>query len=108
MILTALLILAQQQGPLPEYPVSIRCAALAEAAHKLDPDEVRTRPYFDAALYWGLAASERARKDGIASDAFKAEQIKARALAVTDLSGGTPGPKAELVECLAKVPNLKT
>lgn len=102
MILVALLL--AQQEELPAYADSIRCAGLAEAADQLEADEARSRPLYDAALYWGLAASERARKDGIASATFKADQLRARETALKQLKSGDADAAGAAIQCVMKVP----
>lgn len=102
MILAALLL--AQQGPLPPYADSIRCAGLVEAADQIEADEVRSKPLYDAALFWGLAASERARKDGISSAGFKADQVRARETALAELKSGDAAAADATIECVMKVP----
>lgn len=107
-MLALALLLVQQAGPLPPYAESIRCAALAEAAHRLDKEGPEAARHYDAALFWGLAASERARNDGIAAPQFTADQERARGLALPDLAGGQPKPMQELLDCLARVPATRS
>lgn len=102
----ALLALALvQQGELPPYADSIRCAGLSEAATKLaTPDSDEWRKSFDAALFWGLAASERGQKDRVLATRFKADQVAAREKALGELKAGDAAAKAELAACLKRVP----
>ena len=102
-MILAVLLLAQA-GQLPPYGESIRCAALAEAADQREDDEALSHRYFDAAIFWGLAASERARQDGLASAQFTVDQERARAFALGELAADRPGPAQELLDCLARVP----
>ena len=106
-MILALLLLTAQQGPLPEYPVAIRCAALAGAAHRQDKTGPKARAHFDALVFWSMATSERARKDGMTAARMEADLDKAGAGADAELKGGKAEARAELAACLAKVPNLK-
>ena len=99
---------AGQAGQLPPYAESIRCAGLAEAASaESDKDSEAGRKLFDAALFWGLAASEAGRKDGIPAATFSSDQIAARTRAAGELGPSNPGAAAELEACLARVPPPK-
>ncbi len=96
---------AGPNGKLPPYAESIRCAGLAEAAARRDADGIGPgRPYYDAALFWGMAASEAARKDGLSGARFTADQQEAAARARAELDA--PGTEAfeELARCVARVP----
>lgn len=103
---TALLGLAGP-GPLPPYAESIRCAGLAEAASQAsDGRSQEGRRLFDAAMFWGLAASEGGRKEGVAAGTFKSDQVSARLRAAGELAPGAAA-KAELDACVARVPPLE-
>jgi hypothetical protein len=109
-LLTLLLLIAAAAapGPLPPYAESIRCAGLAEGAAGLeDPATARGRRLYDAAIFWGMAASERARKDGLSPDRFTADQKRAAEQAGAELRGGGGGAAAELDRCLERVPPLR-
>jgi hypothetical protein len=96
---------AVQQGALPPYGESIRCAGLAEAATKLAVrDTPEWRKMFDAALFWGLAAAERGQKDRVPATQFKADQIAAREKALAELNAGGAPAKEELAACVRRVP----
>ena len=92
-------------GPLPPYAESIRCAGLAEAAGALRP---RERGLFDGALFWGLAASEAARKAKYSAKRFTRDQKRAAAAARRELKARGSSAEAELEACLARVPQLKS
>lgn len=93
-----------QQVALPEYASAIRCAGLVEAGDELVADEAASKPLFDAAIFWGLAASERARKDGVSTQQFKADQERARAKALDELKREDPGAGEEIIDCVMRVP----
>ena len=105
-MLTTLLALAMGAAPtatLPPYAHSIRCAGLAEAALGRPPFDKAERKLFDAAMFWGMAASERARADGISAVQFSRDQEVAKEHAARDLQTG-PSAMAELDRCMAGVP----
>jgi hypothetical protein len=94
-------------GKLPPYAESIRCAGLAEAAAKLEPGGVSAKSAsFDAAIFWGMAASEAARKDGLSGERFTADQVEAAAKADRELRGPGTDALTELAFCIARVPPL--
>jgi hypothetical protein len=104
-----LLLLASAAAPtsLPPYGESIRCAGLAEAAARLENDGVKPgRAAFDAAIFWGMAASEAARKDGLSGARFTADQEQAAAKAAVDLQAPGTDALVELALCVARVPRL--
>jgi hypothetical protein len=105
--LVILLSAAGAAGPLPPYAESIRCAGLAEAESKRHkPMSAEGRRLYDAALFWGLAASEAARKDKRTAKVFTADQRRAAARAKRELRSEGRAAKAELDACLARVPPL--
>ena len=94
-------------GTLPPYAESIRCAGLAEAAARREKDGLGFgRANFDAAVFWGMAASEAARKDGLTGARFTADQEDAAARAAAELEAGSKAAGDELASCLARVPPL--
>ncbi|HEY0148551.1 MAG TPA: hypothetical protein VGB70_06060 [Allosphingosinicella sp.] len=98
---------AAAKPKLPPYLESIRCAGLAEAAAKREKDGVGFgRVYFDAAIFWGMAASERARKDGISGARFTADQEAAAAKAHAEFEAGSTTAADELARCVARVAPL--
>ena len=94
-------------GKLPPYAESIRCAGLAEAATEAATDRAEERRLFDAAIFWGMAASEAARKAKYPGERFTADQLSAAAAAKTELVAPAPGARAELAACLDRVPRLR-
>jgi hypothetical protein len=98
---------AAPRDHLPPYTEGIRCAGLAEAAFGAsDQASRRGRQLYDAAIFWGLAASEAARKAGLLAERFTRDQQEAAAKGRSDLAGGAPQPAAELEACLKRVPPL--
>ena len=93
-------------GELPPYSQSIRCAGLAEAAMKAGAAGAEERRLFEAAIFWGMAASEAARKAKYPSARFTADQLSAAAAAKAELQAKAPGARVELAACLARVPPL--
>ncbi|MBV8685505.1 MAG: hypothetical protein JOZ90_16570 [Alphaproteobacteria bacterium] len=94
--------------PLPSYPHALRCAALTEAAAKqVEPNSAEERLRFDRALYWGLAASEVARKAGLTSARFKQDQEEAGAAASAELAAPSAQAETELATCARQVPRLR-
>jgi len=92
----------------PPYPEALRCAALTEAWTKqVEVTTAEGRKRFDAALFWGLAASESARHARLTAAKFKQDQIDAGALAAAELAGNDSRAAAELQGCVARVPPLK-
>jgi hypothetical protein len=101
-MLSLLLLAAAAATPtLPPYAESIRCAGLAEA----DAEQSRSDLAFDAAIYWGMAASEAARNNGVSAERFAQDQKEAATKAKADLETGQ-GILEELVDCLAAAPPL--
>jgi dihydroxyacetone kinase len=115
MKLTASLLLLALAAPafaakpkLPPYATSIRCSGLAEAAARREGKGVAFgRTNYDAAIFWGMAASERARKDGISGARFTADQEAAASKAGAELDAGSAAAAAELARCISRVPPLK-
>jgi hypothetical protein len=95
-------------GKLPPYAESIRCAGLAEAAANLEPGgpAANRGAAFDAAIFWGMAASEAARKDGLSGERFTADQVEAAAKAERELRAPGTDALTELALCIARVPPL--
>lgn len=93
--------------PLPAYERSIRCAGLAEAAWRAPgADAAKQRKMFDVALFWGLAASEAARKDGIPASAFTEDQKAAAAMVAAELAADDRAAATELRACETQTPPL--
>jgi hypothetical protein len=107
MILALLLGLAPQ-AELPAYDDALRCAALTSAQMRI---EVRDTPAWskawDEAMFWGMALSERARKDGMTAARFEADQKAATAPLVEPLRAGDASLRAEHAACVKRVPPLK-
>jgi hypothetical protein len=90
---------------LPPYGQSIRCAGLAEGAARLtDPASAEGRRLYDAAIFWGLAASEAARDAKLPASRFTRDQKDAAKAGRAELESGSPGAAAELKACLDAVP----
>lgn len=100
-LLFVLVLGSAKSEPAP-YADSIRCAGLAEAALDRQTGDGR-RKLFDTAMYWGLAASERARSEGISARRFTYDQKDAKERALRDLAAGTHAGR-ELDDCTARVP----
>src|SRR4051812_21515049 len=97
---------ARPTAKVPSYPEAIRCAGLMEAGlGGKDPVSEEGRRLFDAALYWGLAASGVGRRGHVTATKFKADQVAAKTAAVADLGAGKAG--GEFANCLKRVPPLK-
>jgi hypothetical protein len=99
--------LAEAKKPkLPPYAQSIRCAGLAEVAARPGKDGKRPESgtAFDAAIFWGMAASEAARNNGISGEQFTADQLAAAAKAEKELFGPGTDALTELARCIARVP----
>ena len=94
-------------GKLPPYAESIRCAGLAEAAAEAAASRKEERRMFDAAIFWGMAASEAGRKAGYPAARFTADQLAASAAAKAELRAKARGARSELRACLKRVPPLK-
>lgn len=95
---------------LPPYAESMRCSGLAEAATRREKDKVAVEAHltnFDAAIFWGMAASDRARKDGLSGIRFTADQKEAALKARAELDAGSKAAADELARCIARVPSLK-
>jgi hypothetical protein len=103
----SLLLLAAAAPSLPPYAVSIRCAGLAEVAARPGKDgkPPESGIAFDAAIYWGMAASEAARRDGISAERFTADQKAAAAKAEAELLGPGTDALTELAVCIGRVPH---
>lgn len=102
MLLLAFLFAMMTAAPLPPYTEAIRCAGLAEASYELATSKYRKAQMFDASVFWGLTASERARKDGVSAAAFGDDQVRARRLASAELRRGNAS--SELESCVRRVP----
>ena len=95
-------------GPLPPYPVALRCAGLAEAAATIaSRQSAQGRTYYDAGIFWGFATSEAARAAGISAERFTRDQEEAAAFAEKQLRSSLASARKELADCLAKVPPLE-
>jgi len=92
---------------LPSYPKALRCAALTEAAAGLAAGTADEAARFDDAVFWGLAASEAARKAKLASARFKQDQRQSGAAALAQLKAANSGASAELEACREQVPPLE-
>jgi len=97
---------AARRAPLPPYSEAIRCAALTEAAAKLATGTAEEAPRFDEAMFWGLAASESARKAKLSSARFKQDQRESATAALARLEAADAGAAAELAACRKRVPPL--
>lgn len=98
---------AAKRPPLPTYAHALRCAALTEATAKARGDrDPEWRGLFDHALFWGLAASEVARKNRLTGARFTQDQIDQGAVARADLGAGKAEAIAELAACDREVPPL--
>lgn len=110
LLVVALLVapaVAAKRRPLPTYPQALRCAALTGAfLRQVEPlsDEARSR--FDSALFWGLAASETARKAKLGAAHFERELESEMLAAQAQLHETDSAAAAELDACLKEVPPL--
>jgi hypothetical protein len=112
LIIAAILALAPSgagpsPGRLPPYVRSLRCAGLSEAMMEIASTDKDRAPWYDAAMFWGLAASEAARKDGLPSARFKQDQLDAEESAEAELKTGDVRAQGEASQCLRQVPPLK-
>jgi len=98
---------AAEGPPLPPYPEALRCAALTEAAATLATGTAEEAPRFDAAVFWGLAASESARKARLPSARFKQDQRESGAAALERLKAADAAAAAELEACRRRVPPVE-
>jgi hypothetical protein len=93
---------------LPAYDDALRCAALTGA--QLDI-EVRDTPAWhkawDEAMFWGMALSERGRKDGMTADRFEVDLKTAVEQLAVPLRAGNARLRAEHAACVKRVPPLK-
>jgi hypothetical protein len=109
-VLIAMLAAGPQAGPpsgLPPYADAIRCAALAEAAAETASHSSGDgKRLFDAAIFWGMAASEGARKAKLPAARFTSDQSEAAAAARVELEKRDEAASAELATCLERVPPL--
>jgi hypothetical protein len=102
--LALLAVSALESPPLPPYADAIRCAGLMEAASNIaGPESAEGMRRFDHAIFWGMAASEAGRKEGVASSKFKQDQNDARTLAEGQLKAADPAAQTELDACTAQV-----
>jgi hypothetical protein len=85
----------------------LRCAALTEASAKLAEGTPEEMLRFDQAVFWGLAASEAARKAKFTADRFTEDQLDRGAAALIQLKSGNAGALAELETCRKQVPPRK-
>jgi hypothetical protein len=93
---------------LPPYAEALRCGGLTEAAASTgDPSSDAGRAAFDAAIFWGLAASEAARKAKLPAARFTSDQKDAAALARGQLEARSAAAWAELDACLKRVPPVR-
>lgn len=105
MIALALVLLIQSET-LPAYADASRCAALTAAhQHALGDEAAESGAAYDASLFWSLAMSERARKDGISSARFERDLLEATGRAEKQLAAKEPAATAELARCVARVPH---
>ena len=96
---------AAPPGALPPYEVSIRCAGLAEAeVRRREIQKLPTSREFDVAIFWGMAASESARKSRLPAARFTKDQEAATARASQDLGADSNGAAAELANCISQTP----
>ncbi|RYY44767.1 MAG: hypothetical protein EOP59_05625 [Sphingomonadales bacterium] len=104
MIALALALFLQRE-PLPYYADATSCAALVTAQYQaLDERAPQSRAAYDAMLFWSLAMSERARKDGLTAARFERDLADATKEAGRRLAAGDPAATADLARCVARVP----
>ena len=103
----ALLAAAAPASPeLPPYAYSLRCAGLAEAAAEAGKDTPEGSRAYDAAIFWGMAASEAARKDKLPGERFTADQKREAATAAAQFQDARHAAHDEYERCLSQVPPL--
>jgi hypothetical protein len=99
-----------KRRPLPAYSYTVRCSGLTAAwMHEADARSKEGSRRFDAALFWGLATSERARRDKVAAVRMEADTQAAIVRAQRELAGGGAAAttaRRELEACIAQVPPL--
>jgi hypothetical protein len=95
---------AAKRPPLPPYPYALRCAALTEAAAKLAEGSSEEPLRFDQALFWGLAASEAARKAKLSGKRFTQDQLDTGRAALAELKAGNAAATFGLEACRRQVP----
>jgi len=107
MILALLLGIAAPED-LPAYDDALRCAALATAQMQVQTrDTPAWRKAWDEAMFWGMALSERARKDGLTPARFEADLKATADPMVEPLRAGDAMLRAEHAACARRVPPLK-
>lgn len=109
MIALVLLLLAAVAGP-PPYPESLACAGYTHAASQLSDitgDHDASAKAFDAAIFWGLATMDAARRDGLTARAAEADQIRERDRVKPLLAAGDAAARAGLEACVERAPPLK-
>lgn len=108
MIVLVLMLIAVA-GP-PPYRESLACAAYTNAASQLTDitgDQEAAAKAFDAALFWGLATMDAARRDGLTAKAAEADQIRERDRVKPLLAAGDATATAALDACVRRVPPLE-
>lgn len=102
---------AAKTRPLPTYAHALRCAGLTQAwAERVRGASGDDAKPFDAGLYWGLAASDVARRSGLRAARMEADVKAAAARAKDELARigeGSDPARRELRSCLSEVPRLK-
>lgn len=91
---------------LPPYPKALRCAALTEASATLAKGGAEESLRFDQALFWGMAASEAARKAKRPSADFTRDQRSEGGAALARLKAADEAALADLEDCRRQVPPL--
>ena len=101
-----LLAAAAPPRELPPYGYSLRCAGLAEAAAEAGKDTPEGSRAYDAAIFWGMAASEAARKDKVTAAQFTADQKREAATAAAQFQDAPHPAHEEFERCVSEVPPL--
>jgi hypothetical protein len=102
----AMLAAAAPPTKLPPYAYSLRCAGLAEAAAEAGKGTPEGSRAYDAAIFWGMAASEAARKDKISGAQFTADQKREAATAAAQFQDAKHPAHEEFERCVSEVPPL--
>ncbi|HEY0112631.1 MAG TPA: hypothetical protein VGB59_05695 [Allosphingosinicella sp.] len=100
-----------KKRPLPTYAHAVRCAGLTGAWMREVPEASEEGlKRFDRALFWGLAASEVARRNKLTAARMEADTQGSVARAQSEFGGAGPVAEAarrELGACVAEVPPIR-
>jgi hypothetical protein len=92
---------------LPPYPEALRCAVLTAAYMRQVPTASKEGlDRFDKAMFWGFAASEAARNAKLPGGQLDKDIDERLKPAQAELKARDARAKAELKDCLKRVPPL--